>query len=1246
MSRVPALNEKALMGVRASFSEIAFDIILPVADSQPLWERVAKSAINWGYTNWKGMTFGLLFAAAILNFLSVLSRREFKNRYLNTILGVITGAPLGVCVNCATPIAQGMHASGARIETSLAALISSPTLNVIVLSMTFTLLPLELAVGKLLAVAAFILSIPLLVKLSNLDTENSINNKFYSISSNSVVVEYSWMQSIKIMVNDFFKNLLYIIKIALPLMLLAGVIGALAIELFPFSQLNDFEVNFVNIFGLALVGVFLPVPIAFDVLTSVALLSAGTSTALVAVLLFSLGSFSVYPFLMIAKNISLRLAVYLAVAAIFISVVFGFTIKEIGGFQTSRYDQQLMGGIEKMNTPKKVKFENSKIVQNTCQQLPENLHARCMVNYILNPDHLDQINEQCSHLPKGFSLDNCLPIKELAMLQANAIASGDVSLCVGLLQPKLRSQCVYSVTTQLAVKSYNINKCNDLNNKGMIQACRNQYIHQGLKFQVDGSVCNDIDDVNEKEICINNLNIIRYVEYGDLEACNDFSDLGFKRHCLYSVASRIVGQSGDVSVCNLLSDVNLIQRCNALLYVRRAKNLTDYENCYLVKFDKMKNSCLLDVAKLKIHKAFEALSLGFVNSAANFEVDKPVNKSQVGAGKDAPELKFEIYSDDSNVEIKHHAFKDKNNTSRISFKKVSSVDMGVSKVWKVKSLDFFEPFFMGKGIASGDFNNDHWPDLVIATESGIAVYKNIGGKFSLLKFSNDLAIKNIFLVAFVDIDNNGYQDVFASTYGGENVVVFNNGHDFTKSTIQIFKGRQKLTVSAGFSDIDNNGFLDMVLGNWSNGAEKYFNPEVSQNVAIYNMRDKFVNKRFLEPKGETLSVLLSDLNDDANIDVVFANDHLVPDMYYLSNENSELSLLKSSSSIISSVPRNTMSVDSADFNNDMQLDVFSVDMIFSEGSSDRYCENIENNSAKTHCVELLEIYDAMKGRGVSRCEKISNIKNRNNCYSSFAMMAARTSYDDKFCEHLKGDLSAYNKLCVYLSKPAAKRERIDFSDYLVQKQKNVLLMSGGGKFVDKAREYGVDSSYWSWNSKAADLDNDQWQDIYVGNGYHFGDGFYEIHENILFHNINGERFEQTQKKWGLDDKLNTSSYTYADFDLDGDIDIIATSFMEGVTFYINSGNKNNSITLKLIDSVTNINAVGAQVSIFYGDGLKQIREIKLSGGFMSFDNPLVYFGLAGYDEVKQLIIRWPDGVKTTIDSPLTANKIYTIHRKK
>ena len=96
----------------------------------PLPQRVWRTSVNWLQANEIGMTFGFFFGAAALTFLAMLPRRRTANRYANALIGVVTGAPLGVCANCVAPIGRGLYASGMSTESVLAAMFSSPTLNV------------------------------------------------------------------------------------------------------------------------------------------------------------------------------------------------------------------------------------------------------------------------------------------------------------------------------------------------------------------------------------------------------------------------------------------------------------------------------------------------------------------------------------------------------------------------------------------------------------------------------------------------------------------------------------------------------------------------------------------------------------------------------------------------------------------------------------------------------------------------------------------------------------------------------------------------------------------------------------------------------------------------------------------------------------------------------------------------------------------------------------------------------------
>ena len=140
-SRIPSLSDKASLGGALILEDpLGFEAAYPIDPNDPVLEKVLFTTVNWVLTNRQGMTFGILIAAAFMTILMLLSRRNLSSHYGNTLLGLFIGVPLGVCVNCAAPIARGLHESGSRLETTLVTMISSPTLNIIVLTMLFSLI--------------------------------------------------------------------------------------------------------------------------------------------------------------------------------------------------------------------------------------------------------------------------------------------------------------------------------------------------------------------------------------------------------------------------------------------------------------------------------------------------------------------------------------------------------------------------------------------------------------------------------------------------------------------------------------------------------------------------------------------------------------------------------------------------------------------------------------------------------------------------------------------------------------------------------------------------------------------------------------------------------------------------------------------------------------------------------------------------------------------------------------------------
>ena len=157
-SRYPQLNEKALMGGDATLeSPMSFEAVVVIQDGDSLIRKILLTTVNWADENRKGMTFGILFGAAFLTFFRLFQRRGSNSGFINTLMGVGAGAPLGVCVNCAAPIAKGLHDSGARLETTLSAMFSSPTLNIIILTMLLSIFPIYLSAVKIGFTLLFIL---------------------------------------------------------------------------------------------------------------------------------------------------------------------------------------------------------------------------------------------------------------------------------------------------------------------------------------------------------------------------------------------------------------------------------------------------------------------------------------------------------------------------------------------------------------------------------------------------------------------------------------------------------------------------------------------------------------------------------------------------------------------------------------------------------------------------------------------------------------------------------------------------------------------------------------------------------------------------------------------------------------------------------------------------------------------------------------------------------------------------------
>ena len=340
-SRYPSLQGKASADPNEALSTpLGFERFFPEPPAGERLRHVAWTSVEWALTNRQGMTFGLLLAAGMLTLIPLL-RRARGGKLAGAIQGMLVGTPLGVCVNCAAPIAQGMLKGGSRVDVALATLFSSPTFNVIVLGIVLSMFPWYLALLKILAgLVTVLLVVPWLARLAERPgwtrpapavaklpgvrwfqrVESMIGTP--ALSGSAVPEPAGFFRSAAWVVLHYPRNLWRVTVVALPLMLVAGVAGAVLAEVVPWDVLTHASKAQAALPAVALLigatafGVLLPVPMAFDVIVCSVLLNSGMPIPIVAALLVTLGIYSVYAWSLLGATLSWRIA-SLAGAAVF-----------------------------------------------------------------------------------------------------------------------------------------------------------------------------------------------------------------------------------------------------------------------------------------------------------------------------------------------------------------------------------------------------------------------------------------------------------------------------------------------------------------------------------------------------------------------------------------------------------------------------------------------------------------------------------------------------------------------------------------------------------------------------------------------------------------------------------------------------------------------------------------------------------------------------------------------------------------
>ena len=540
-------------------------------------------------------------------------------------------------------------------------------------------------------------------------------------------------------------------------------------------------------------------------------------------------------------------------------------------------------------------------------------------------------------------------------------------------------------------------------------------------------------------------------------------------------------------------------------------------------------------------------------------------------------------------------------------------------------------YYNGAGVVAADFNNDNLTDLFFTgNEVPDELYINKG----------DLSFENVSLISgiapdttwstgatYIDINTDGFLDIYickASGYRelkGKNLLYVNQG--VNEDGVPLFKEEASkygldfsgLSTHAAFFDYDLDGDLDMYLMNHSvhpnrnygrgklrEGYHPQFGDILFQNNDGYFEDVSEEAGIFQGRTGYGLGLSIGDINNDGYPDIYVGNDFFENDYFYLNKGDGTFEeIISNDDKRLGHTTHFSMGNAIADLNNDGLNDIVSLDM-------------------------LPENLDTYKSSG------------------------------------LEYGYPIYRQ---YLNK-----------GYSPQYMQNTFHLNlDGERFSEIASLSGISATEWSWGILPADFDNDGHKDLFVSNGIlgatndmdymnfianediqrRIDEGLgkkdlplvQEIPQkkvpNYLFKNNSDLTFENVSSSWVSPSPSFSNGSAYADFDNDGDLDLVINNVNAPITFLENTLKKTNWLTLKFRGTTKNTFGIGAKVTL-YGN-ITQTQENFPTKGYLSAVPPELYFGLGKDSIVDSLKVSWPDG-KIQLLKNLKANQEVTFDYQK
>lgn len=175
-----------------------------------------------------------------------------------------------------------------------------------------------------------------------------------------------------------------------------------------------------------------------------------------------------------------------------------------------------------------------------------------------------------------------------------------------------------------------------------------------------------------------------------------------------------------------------------------------------------------------------------------------------------------------------------------------------------------------------------------------------------------------------------------------------------------------------------------------------------------------------------------------------------------------------------------------------------------------------------------------------------------------------------------------------------------------------------------------------------DLDGDL--DLFVVNG-HVQTHIDRIVEGItfrqraqLFFNDGSGRFSEAPAEGALAAEMVARGATYADFDKDGDLDVVVTENDGRAHLWRNETQGKTWLRVRLQGRVSSRDGYGATVVVTSG-GMDQVRTVSAGSSYLSHLESVATFGLGSIGTVDSVAVYWPSGMVDVVRAPASGSEI-------